>query len=186
MPCVSKESENEYYLTFLKASINPIFLLAYTDFSIFKIYRDYMGDYVGPSEVIGDSLNCDVWYRSDNEIAIDSLEYYNQLIEKGVFYDRPKEAEWKCEVSDKEIEQLSVIKNIFLRHKTKYKIIISPIYDQIPLEQEQLDLLCNIFGKENVYNFSGINKFSEPISNYYETSHYRPHVADEIMKIIYK
>ncbi len=60
------------------------------------------------------------------------------------------------------------------------------MYDQIPLEKEQLNLLYDIFGKENVYDFSGKNEFTESVFNYYENSHYRPHVAAEIMDIIYE
>jgi len=81
---------------------------------------------------------------------------------------------------------LKKIKEIFTRHNTRYKIIISPIYDQIPLEQEQLNLLYEVFGKENVYDFSGKNRFTEPISNYYETVHFKPYVAHEILNIVYQ
>jgi len=41
-------------------------------------------------------------------------------------------------------------------------------------------------GKKNVYDFSGKNKLTTPIGNYYETSHYRPHVANKIMELIYR
>jgi hypothetical protein len=49
-----------------------------------------------------------------------------------------------------------------------------------------LRYLTNLFGKENVYDFSGINEYTESIYNYYENSHYRPYVADEIMKKLYE
>ena len=41
-------------------------------------------------------------------------------------------------------------------------------------------------GKQNVFDFSGINFITNDYHNYYENSHYRPHVADYIMKEIYK
>ena len=65
------------------------------------------------------------------------------------------------------------------------KIIISPVYDQIPIEEEQIELLEQIFGEENIYNFSEKNKFTESIYNFYEASDCRPHVANKIMDIIY-
>ena len=75
---------------------------------------------------------------------------------------------------------------IFNKHNTKYKIVISPVYDQVPMEEEQLEVLEQIFGKQNIYNFSGKNKFTDSIHNFYETSHYKPNVANEIMNILYE
>jgi len=188
MPCISKESKLNYYLAFLKASISGRFLLAYIDYSIFRDYRGYMGLSIRRSEYPheADNVNCDIWYGYDKQIRADSIGYYNKLIRQGAFYDRPKKRRRECRVTDPEVEQLKKIKEIFTRHNTRYKIIISPIYDQIPLEQEQLNLLYEVFGKENVYDFSGKNRFTEPISNYYETVHFKPYVAHEILNIVYQ
>lgn len=187
-PTLSKESYSEFYLTFLKAMIDPKFNLAYADYHIFKKYRNYMEGLINPFKFpdSATTVNCDLWYGFYKHIKVDSIGYYNNLIKKGVFYERPIERDWECKVTNLEINQLNEIKDIFVRHKTKYKIIISPVYDQIPMEQEQLNLLNKIFGQENIYNFSGKNKFTEPISNFYEDNHYRPHVADEIMEIVYQ
>jgi len=54
------------------------------------------------------------------------------------------------------------------------------------MEAAQVELLEQIFGRENLFNFSGKNKLTESISNFYESSHYRPHVANEIMSIVYQ
>ena len=188
MPCVSKSSEFQYYYTFLKASLNPKFLFANMDYSLFKTYRGYMGYLIRRNKYDHhvDKINCDIWYGYDKEIESDSLGYYTKLIKEGIFYKRPKINSSECIVTPKEKNQLLVIKNILEKHNTKYKIIISPVYDQVPMEKEQIELLEQLFGKENIYNFSGKNRFTESIYNFYETSHYRPHVANEIMKIIYQ
>jgi hypothetical protein len=89
-------------------------------------------------------------------------------------------------IDDKQIMFLAEIKNIFHKHKTNYKIIINPLYDQIGLNPDDLEYLCELFGKENVFDFSGINEFTNDYRNYYEPSHYRPHVARKIMEKIYK
>ena len=188
MPCVSKASKADYYFEFIKASLNPEFLLAYLDISIFKSYRAYMGSLIIHSKFnnIVNNKNCDIWYGLDKEIETDSLGYYDKLIAKGVFHERPKSKISKCEITAKEIIQLNNIKNIFNKHNTKYKIVISPVYDQVSMEEEQVELLEQIFGQENIYNFSGKNKFTDPIHNFYENSHYKPFVANEIIDIIYK
>ena len=130
--------------------------------------------------------NCDIWYSRDKEIEIDSAGYYNKLIKKGEFYKRPITKKINCKISSDEIKQLKLIKGVFNKHKTKYKIVISPIYDQVKMEKKQVELLEDIFGDQNVFNFSGKNTFTNSVYNFYESSHYRPHVANEIMKIIYK
>ncbi|PID27551.1 MAG: hypothetical protein CSB55_08735 [Candidatus Cloacimonadota bacterium] len=188
MPCVSKESSVKYYLTFLKASLNLHFLTAYADYRIFGKYRNYMGYFIREKKFndVVDKKNCNIIYGADFEIEEDSVGYYENRIKQGIFYERPVKNHEIYPVTDKETEQLRLIKKIFLKHKTNYKIVISPLYDQIPLEKEQLNLLYDIFGKENVYDFSGKNEFTESVFNYYENSHYRPHVAAEIMDIIYE
>ena len=135
------------------------------------------------------AINCDFTFGYEEGIKKDSSSYYKNLIKKGVFKrhkkTRHKKTNSKSEITDLEIDQLKTVKEIFSNHGTNYKIIISPMYDQVPLERDQVQLLNEIFGEENIYNFSGKNRFTEPISNYYESSHYRTHVADEIFKIIY-
>lgn len=187
MPCVSKEAKTDYYLTFLEASLNLKFLAAYVDYSIFKTHRKYMGSLITRSkyEHSANSVNCDIWYAYDKEIKHDSLGYYNKFIRSGEFYKRPKSVVSVCEVTSEEIELLKKIKAVFIKHQTKYKIVISPNYDQIPLEKDQLELLGQLFGEENIYNFSGKNKYSEPICNFYESSHYKPEIAYELMEIVY-
>lgn len=186
-PCLSKESELAFYGAFLKASINPYFLFVYCDYHIFYTYRDYMEGVIINSKYPyqEDTINGNSYYGADREIKEDSMAYYQGLIQKGVFYERPPKEIAPCEISALEIQQLKEAKAIFNRHHTQYKIVISPIYDQVPLEDAQVQLLNQIFGKENIFNFSGKNRFTDNISNYYETSHYRPHVANEILGLIY-
>jgi hypothetical protein len=129
--------------------------------------------------------NCDIWYGLDKEIEYDSLGYYNKKVEDGVFYTRTDVYKSECEVTLKEKNQLKIIKNIFKKHNTKYAIIISPAYDQLEMEKSQIQLLEEIFGEENIYNFSGKNEFTESIYNFYEDSHYRPNIANRIMELIY-
>lgn len=186
-PEISKASKINYYATFLKASLNPLFLTAYTDFSLFKTHRDYMKTYINHSDYkdVVNSKTCDIWYGWDRAIQEDSLAYYNNLITKNVFYDRRDVFVSQSMVTATEAKQLNRIKAIFEKHKTHFKIVISPLYNQIPMESQHVDLLNKVFGSENIYNFSGKNEWTEPVYNFYETSHYRPHVAHAIMELIY-
>ena len=80
---------------------------------------------------------------------------------------------------------LTNIRSVFRNHQTNYKIVISPLYNQLKLNPADLKYMKELFGENNVYDFSGINKITEDYRNYYEPSHYRPDVANEIMKEIY-
>ena len=186
-PEVSKESKKTYYSEFFKVSINPKFIFAYTDYALFKTHRDYMGFMIHRRKYQDsvNTINCDFFWGYDKQIQEDSIKYYNMLIDKNVFYDRAEKIKENVEITDIEIAQLKKIKTLLDYHNTDYKIVISPLYDQIPLDSHRLKILNNIFGKAHVFNFSGENKFTEPISNFYEASHYKPYIANEIMNIIY-
>ncbi len=68
----------------------------------------------------------------------------------------------------------------------QYKIILSPLYSQVKLNEKDIKALCDIFGKENVFDFSGINDITNNMYNYYESYHYRPEVAKLMMDSIYR
>jgi len=187
-PEMSKESYTTYYTKYIQAGLDLKFLAGYIDMTIFGKYRPYMKKVISRVKYFhrGNPLTADVFYGNGTHIKIDSAGYYNALIEKGVFYDRNTvDQNKKYEVTELEIEQLKSIKKVFDRHKTDFVIIISPLYDQLPLNIEQVELLNEIFGSENVYDFSGKTYLTEPIHNYYEDSHFRPHVANIVMDSVY-
>ena len=80
---------------------------------------------------------------------------------------------------------LKEIKRLLLKNKTKFKVVLSPLYEQTKFNPHDLQILKYVFGK-NLYDFTGKNRFTDKITNYYESSHFRPSVGDSIMKIIYK
>lgn len=188
-PSVSKESKIDFYTTFLDVSYD--FLYAYIDYSISGQYKPYMeGKLERPGtfqEV--DDISCDVWYGHDGDIEKDSIGFYAKfekfLKKRKLTEDRSALNNTSCKIEGIALEQTKIIKTILDKNKAKYKIVISPIFEQIPMEEKALKTLQDIFGAKNVYNFSGKNQYSQPISNFYETSHYRPNVAREIMKTIY-
>ena len=68
---------------------------------------------------------------------------------------------------------------------TDYRIVISPLYDQKKIDTTDLQFLRTVFGADKVFDFSGINDMTASIYHYYETSHYLPAIATEIMDSIY-
>lgn len=129
-----------------------------------------------------------------NEI---SYRNYEQMIKgnpdsfyanKGkTFYKRNTELLYaKPVIKEGQLALLNNIKAIFSKQNTSYRIVISPMYNQMQLNSTDLGKLRAIFGKDKVFDFSGINRITGDVHNYYESSHYRVNVANEIMAEIYK
>lgn len=64
--------------------------------------------------------------------------------------------------------------------------IINPLYSQEKFNPKDMEMIQNVFGRDNVYDFSGRNQFTTSKYNYYEESHFRPLVGDSIMSIVYR
>ena len=98
---------------------------------------------------------------------------------KAIFYCEPV-------IKESQRQMLAEIKKIFTKHHTSYRIVISPQYDQIKFNPEDLRYLEDLFGKDFVFDFSGRNILTENYKNYYDKFHYRPQVSRQIMEIIYE
>ena len=120
----------------------------------------------------------------DNQIKTNPYAYYASKVH--LFYKRDSVQRYSPPViSAEQIKLLVNIKQIFDANKTNCKIIVSPLYDQIKLNQADINYLNNLFGKENVFDFSGINTITSDYHNYYEASHYRSDICDSLLTIVY-
>jgi hypothetical protein len=103
-----------------------------------------------------------------------------------VFYQRSNVLQYAPQTIEKEeLALLANIKRIFEENHTNYRIVISPLYNQVKIDPRDVQALDSLFGRQYVYDFSGINDITENSHNYYENSHYRPLVAKQIMDSIY-
>ena len=187
-PELSTNSKFMFNKEFVMASSNGNFIKEYFKYVLFGEY-DSNNQYIFPNlknTLKSDNITGDIYFETEHKIALNAKAYYKKMIQKNVFYDRKKLSYNEVPITSKEIYFLKAIKNILVEKKTNYKIVISPLYDQKVLSKEQMRLLIAIFGKQNVFDFSGKNKFTNSIYNYYESSHYRPNVANEIMNLLYK
>ena len=174
----------KYHLIFVNTYLSKGFFVAFYDFAIFKNFRYYMRNFLEFRKINYTPIVNDFVFTSYIEqIKQDSVKYYNQ---PNLFYKREKEKQFGNQViKEYQIKYLNQIKEVLVRNKTTYKVIIGPTYDQIYFNQNDLKLLQECFGKENIYDFSGQNKYTEDKTNYYEIYHYKPNVADDIMKRVY-
>lgn len=177
--------ENQDFFAYQKAALNYYF-----SFQGFKhTYR--LGD---RHHSILDNLHPYIderggrhYYGREGAVLCDPEYYYykvNQTTQK--LYPRDSvEQVGEPVISEMGTELLSQIHELFVNGNTNYKIVVSPLYDQIKLNPADKSILDSIFGAENVYDYSGINKYTNDSLNYYESSHYRPRVARQIMNEIY-
>ncbi len=80
--------------------------------------------------------------------------------------------------------ELKVIREIFYHRNSHYKIVITPNFYKQKINPSDLSELQGIFGKENVYDFSGISDFNDP-HLYSDVNHFWPYVGWQIVEKIY-
>ena len=188
LPPVLKDGKNK--LSFHNTYIWPFykfgFFKAYIDYKIHKNFKPYMISYLtDPKRSMG-------YNPANNELDTDKTE---EKISNGIYYNAEtikgfKNAQFPGKVSNFALNQerkemLREIKSIFDTQKTDYRIVISPLYDQVKTNPADLQYLYDVFGEDFVFDFSGPNKWNSDYHNYYEPSHYRPCVANELMRIVY-
>ena len=90
-------------------------------------------------------------------------------------------------INDNLRKRLVHIRNIFEKSGTDYRIIISPgyCYSDPKINPDDLEMINNIFGTENVYDFSGKNCLTEDYNNYSDPGHFGLWVGWHIIEEIY-
>lgn len=113
-------------------------------------------------------------------------EYYSRFDSFYKLYIRDSVERVSIPVIKKEqVDALQEIASLLESGNTECRIVISPLYNQEKLNPEDLITLKSIFGDNNVFDFSGVNEFTNDKYNYYETSHYRPRLCNRILGVIY-
>lgn len=175
------------YFHFYKTMFEGFFpksMYAHTELFITKKRKEYMGVFgiYKNTWKLEKHANQLTWFYYDSIIENNSELHYKDA----GFYERePTQLYSNKIIGEKQKELLSNMKSIFNTQNTNYKIIINPLYDQQKFNEQDLKYLKDLFGDDNVHDFSGINEYTKTKYNYYETSHYRPHIAASIMNKIY-
>ncbi|HSZ71653.1 MAG TPA: hypothetical protein VK750_03185 [Cytophagaceae bacterium] len=182
-PAVSKGSMKYFQESFLKAYVLTGFFVPYLDYKIFHTKRAYMNAFLKFDRPSNTTIyGAFQAYDREEKILKNEEAYYRHT----PFYERPEViAPYGVQINAAAKVYLTDIMEIFRKHHTDYKIIISPLYDQKRMNEKDVEQLYRIFRKENVYDFSGKNEITNNKFNYYEKSHYRFHVGDSILKVIY-
>ena len=184
-PKLSGESSLTFHLTFFRSFIEVPFLIGYLDYKLTgkvrPLFKDKFNEGVSYDRITGDK------FLPEKEKAIEETPeaYYNKL--RSVFYPRDfSKQEYSQEVLGSiQVGYLRDIRKVFDENRTDYRIIISPNYDLKRLSPVDIKEIHEIFGRDRVYDYSGINRFTRDMHNYYENSHFRTRVGKEILREIY-
>jgi hypothetical protein len=182
-PKIAKTSSIKFYTEFMKALLNPK-LFTYLGTSVFTNKYSYLfpDKYDVKYDTVHNDLVMQLW---EKELKDNPKKYYESR--KELFYQRnPLPNYNRPEINAQQIMMLKEIKQIFDKHQTKYKIVISPLYNQVYFNKTDVKFLQAVFGANHVYDYSGINNYTNKEENYYEDSHYKPHIGEAIMSEIYR
>jgi hypothetical protein len=184
-PVTSGESRYEFQKVFVKAYFHLDFLKAYYTYKFTHKFAPWMeGQLVNDHITYNKVTNEMRWVGRDSALQNDPQKYYRQKME--LFYHRGgATADTASIINAKQLYMLKQIAQIFTKHHTNYRVVISPLYDQRKFSPADIKDLTSLFGNR-LFDFSGENNFTKAITNYYESSHYKPMVGDSILKTIYK
>lgn len=170
---LSGKSKVSYFGTFLWAYIT-------TPSEIIKSIRNISSN----PDINFDTITND--WNKENRNHKTMKPQQNLTLNKSRFYNRSKHEVFSNKFIDTAyMYMLRRIKDIFDENETNYKIVISPNYDQIHINVDDLKEIKAIFGEENVFNFSGKNELTKDPYDYFDINHFDLSVGWEILHTIY-
>jgi hypothetical protein len=183
---LSGKSKIGFQINTFKGFFDAKFLVAYIQLLItHKAKSTIFVEALNNSVIHYDLVSNDVSYpKLDPGINADTGAFYG--LRKEIFGVRsPIQLYTPHILKDSQIVLMNKIKQVLDKDKTSYKIVISPLYDQLKIDTADMRILCSIFGRQNIYDYSGINNITASKYNYYESAHFRTFVANRIMDSIY-
>jgi hypothetical protein len=128
-------------------------------------------------ECSADEIRKYQYVQSDEEFKhkMDSLK------KSGFMYERPKTQQYKSpQISEEEKVMIEKIATLLEKHHSKYFVVLTPLYDQQKLNNKDFYILKKYF-KNNLYDFSGKNKYTEDFYNYPDRIHFQNYISKQII-----
>lgn len=93
---------------------------------------------------------------------------------------------YRCRPADfqSQLALLNDIADLLNRHHCRVRILISPDYNRKVLHPKDKEILCKLFGETNVFDFSGINEYTNDYHYYDEGGHYRALLEKKLLERI--
>lgn len=176
---------NFHYLYFIQF-INIRFLRAWVPYKLTNTFHDYMGGYLVTEKSYHEPITNE-YHNVEilEELKKDSLGYYARR--QDIFpTDRGDKANYRTpKLNDDYLKMCKEMKSIFEEQKTDYRIIVGPNYKYESLNALDMRGIKDIFGQDNVFDFTGVNKFTKDKSNFYDKVHFKKYVGNQLLEVVY-
>jgi hypothetical protein len=185
---ITGESAFSFQSAFLKAYFTDFFWIKYLDYAFTGRVRPYSEYVLGVrrGNVRIDPTTNDYFFeREERELAADEEGYYRK---RSTIFEEPTDPSPACGgavIGPAQRDVLLAMREIFQKHRTDVRVIVSPTYSKICLNRDDLAFLRRVFGEHSVYDFSGRNPITEDKKNFYDPEHIRPHAAEQILRRAY-
>ena len=184
-PRITGGSYINLYTKSFKTYSNLGFLASYYLNKLTGEYYSFMNGFINQYKTYYEPISNEIKLNElDSIIDLDPNKYYRENDYKFNIIDQ-ETIDSIQRITSKSFKYLSFIKSIFDEQNTDYRIIISPLYEQIKLNHKDLELLISLFDSSKVFDFSGKNKYSKYKRNFYESSHYRKNVGNLILDSVF-
>lgn len=180
---VTGETASSYYQRFFIAFLKPDFQMEYWNYKRSGKVDPNASLLWAPGFTYHPKTGDIDYSRMDEAIAKDSLKFYKD--NAATFHDRELSTA-PALIKKESIQRIRNIYKILKKHKSDYRILISPNYDIVQLHPNDLKFLQDLFGAKYVFDFSGKNAITSSIANYYEHKHFKPYIASDLMKVAYE
>ena len=183
-PRLTGELPFRFQLSFFRAYLAKFFFFHYWKLKVTgKVTPGMEQMFYTRGGVLGSVSNDMLLPEVEQQIATDSVGFYAH--NPGLPPRPAQPPVGRAVIGPEARQQLQAIRTILARHHTNYQFVISPLYDQVALNQADLAYLVRTFGQAHIHDFSGVNELTRYPGHYYESSHYRPLVGRKIMRLIY-
>lgn len=189
-PEIESNNSIKFQEIYFQAFLSPRFFIPYLDYKITGQYKPYMRDVINNFGTVQDSINNSAFNPREVEIAKEGVKYWEIRSKEFINRKEPKFRNGEYQekepvIFDNQIGELQKIASILKEHHTKFRLIITPDFEQVSFNKKDLLVLNSIFGEDNIFDFSGINEYTADKYNYYEKSHFRPILGDRLLDVMY-
>ena len=171
----------KYQFHFFKSFFKNQYFISYFDANITHKYKSYMGNNFDFDYLFETPFNDFTFIGSIDEIKRDSIGYY----QNNFFKRKDVEEQLEPVIDLKDIMVLFKMKEIFDKNKTNLKIIVAPNFNFRKINNRDLYIVKKIFGENILYDYSGKNMISSDIHNFYESSHFKTYIGNQILKEVF-
>lgn len=182
---ITKENRIDYLYGHFKSFLNSNdkFKIIFNSKMDYVSYPNWNSDLVtnDPRHICSDSILNNYGVKISDKSFTDRID---TLRKKGILPERKYSGKSKeKQISNFEENILVKIKELLVKHKSRYFIVITPLYNQVKFDNSDLEILKGLFGN-NLYDFSGPNKYTNDIYNYTDGAHFQYYISKEIIDSI--